>query len=67
MLLNEVKEKNSSKRAIEDDEIHLMNRGKKSMLATLNLSLVLPDVSLSLAASNLATNSDPPTRPCWSL
>ncbi|KAL6974788.1 hypothetical protein U1Q18_049420 [Sarracenia purpurea var. burkii] len=67
MMLNEVKEKNSSKRTIKDEEIHLMNRGKKPKLATLNLSLVFPDVSISLVASNLAPNSDPPTKPGRSL
>ncbi|KAK2988589.1 hypothetical protein RJ640_011559 [Escallonia rubra] len=53
---------NSSKREVEDDEIDRENREKKPKLETLNLSLALPDVSLSLAASNRVENADPPVR-----
>ncbi|KAL7000762.1 hypothetical protein U1Q18_001914, partial [Sarracenia purpurea var. burkii] len=62
MQLNEVRGKNS-KRVVEDEEIDRENRGKKPKLETLNLSLALPDISLSLAASNPVPNSDPPVRP----
>lgn len=50
---------NSSKREIEDEEIDRENRDKKPKLETLNLSLALPDVSLSL---NPVQNGDPPVR-----
>ncbi|KAI3719872.1 hypothetical protein L6452_20777 [Arctium lappa] len=43
---------NSSKREIEYDEFYAISKDKKPKLETLNLSLSLPDVSLSLAASN---------------
>ncbi|KAL6970059.1 hypothetical protein U1Q18_029765 [Sarracenia purpurea var. burkii] len=53
----------SSKRETEDNEIEGENREKKPKLETLNLSLALPDVSLTLAAaSNPVPNADPPTR-----
>ncbi|CAL5339081.1 unnamed protein product [Camellia sinensis] len=54
---------NLSKREVKDEEIERDNRDKKPKLDTLNLSLALPDVSLSLAASNPVPNADPPTRP----
>ncbi|XAR63706.1 hypothetical protein NMG60_11023741 [Bertholletia excelsa] len=54
---------NSSKREVEDQEIERENRDKKPKLeSALNLSLALPDVSLSLAASNPAPNGDVPSR-----
>uniref|UniRef100_A0A5B6Z6I5 Protein OBERON 3 n=1 Tax=Davidia involucrata TaxID=16924 RepID=A0A5B6Z6I5_DAVIN len=53
---------NSSKREVEDEEIERENREKKPKLETLNLSLALPDVSLSLAASNPVQNADLPAR-----
>ncbi|PWA78671.1 hypothetical protein CTI12_AA212510 [Artemisia annua] len=43
---------NSSKRVVENDEIYGMSRDKKPKLETLDLSLALPDTSMSLAASN---------------
>ncbi|XP_058182768.1 protein OBERON 3 isoform X1 [Rhododendron vialii] len=71
LQLNEVKG-NSSKRDVEDDEIDRENRDKKPKIETLNLSLGLPDVSLSLAASNpvpkSVPNPDPPAaRPSRSI
>lgn len=62
---------NQSKREIED-EIQRENRGgKKPKLETLNLSLALPEVSLSLTASNALQNEDPPppvrSKPCRSV
>ncbi|KAA8532426.1 hypothetical protein F0562_032459 [Nyssa sinensis] len=54
---------NSSKREVEEEEIERVNREKKPKLETLNLSLGLPDVSLSLAASNPTQNADPLGRP----
>ncbi|KAL0541801.1 hypothetical protein IC582_021862 [Cucumis melo] len=59
---------NQSKREVED-EIERENRGKKPKLETLNLSLALPEVSLSLTASNALQNEDPPpvrSKPCRS-
>ncbi|KAI3723704.1 hypothetical protein L2E82_35461 [Cichorium intybus] len=50
---------NSSKREAEDDEIYQMNRDKKPKLETLDLSLALPDTSMSLAASNRLQDGDP--------
>ncbi|KAI3431200.1 uncharacterized protein J3R85_007929 [Psidium guajava] len=50
---------NISKREAEE-EIERENRDKKTKLDTLNLSLALPDVSLSLTASNALQNADPP-------
>lgn len=60
---------NHSKRELEE-EIERENRGKKPKLETLNLSLALPEVSLSLTASNALQNEDPPpvrSKPCRSL
>ncbi|XP_022960211.1 protein OBERON 3-like [Cucurbita moschata] len=60
---------NQSKREIEE-EIERENRGKKPKLETLNLSLALPEVSLSLTASNALHNEDPPpvrSKPCRSV
>ncbi|KAI3729720.1 hypothetical protein L6452_18384 [Arctium lappa] len=54
---------NSSKREVEDDddddENYRMNRDKKPKLETLDLSLALPDTSMSLAASNRVQDGDP--------
>ncbi|XP_057478732.1 protein OBERON 3-like [Actinidia eriantha] len=66
LQLNEVRG-NSSNRGIEDEKIDIENRDKKPNLETLNLSLALPDVSLSLAASNPVPNADPPARPSRSV
>ncbi|XVE91837.1 hypothetical protein REPUB_Repub01dG0045900 [Reevesia pubescens] len=54
----------SSKREVEEDfqERENSNREKRPKLETLNLSLALPDVSLSLTASNALQNGDPPQR-----
>ncbi|TYI99628.1 hypothetical protein E1A91_A13G030300v1 [Gossypium mustelinum] len=51
----------SAKRDVEDDfqERETSHREKKPKLETLNLSLALPDVSLSLTASNALQNGDP--------
>ncbi|KAJ7954406.1 Protein OBERON [Quillaja saponaria] len=49
---------NFSKREVERE-----NRNKKPKLETLKLSLALPDVSLSLTASNALQNGDPPVKP----
>ncbi|KAK9065065.1 hypothetical protein SSX86_016448 [Deinandra increscens subsp. villosa] len=62
---------NSSKREV-DDENYGMNRDKKPKLETLDLSLALPDTSMSLAASNRVQDGDPsvslkPTRSLQSL
>ncbi|KAK9277277.1 hypothetical protein L1049_006817 [Liquidambar formosana] len=59
LQLNETRG-NSSKREVEE-EIERENREKKPKLETLNLSLALPDVSLSLTASNALQNADPPS------
>lgn len=58
---------NSSKREL-GEETEGDNREKKPKLETLNLSLALPQVSLSLTASNALQNGDPsamarPSRP----
>ncbi|KAI7735887.1 hypothetical protein M8C21_018954 [Ambrosia artemisiifolia] len=63
---------NSSKREVEDDESCGMVREKKPKLETLDLSLALPDASMSLAASNRVQDGDPsvslrPTRSMQSL
>ncbi|OMO72539.1 hypothetical protein COLO4_27597 [Corchorus olitorius] len=52
----------ASKREVEEDfqERENHNREKRPKLETLNLSLALPDVSLSLTASNALQNVDPP-------
>ncbi|XP_047340771.1 protein OBERON 3 [Impatiens glandulifera] len=52
MQMNEVRGKASNRRGIEEDEdeIERENREKRQKLETLNLSLALPDVSLSLNA-----------------
>ncbi|KAL3751130.1 hypothetical protein ACJRO7_012015 [Eucalyptus globulus] len=49
---------NLSKREAEE-EIEREKGDKKTKLETLNLSLALPDVSLSLTASNALQNADP--------
>ncbi|XP_024987241.1 protein OBERON 3-like isoform X2 [Cynara cardunculus var. scolymus] len=49
----------SSKREVEDDEFNVISRDKKPKLETLDLSLALPDVSLSLAASNEVRFGEP--------
>ncbi|GMI87485.1 TITANIA 1 [Hibiscus trionum] len=46
----------SSKRDVEED---FQEREKRPKVETLNLSLALPDVSLSLTASNALQNGDP--------
>lgn len=52
---------NSSKRDVEEImDKDVENRDKKQKMETLNLSLALPDVSLSLAGSNRVQNGDPP-------
>ncbi|XP_077230303.1 class I heat shock protein, putative (DUF1423) [Tasmannia lanceolata] len=51
-----------SKREI-DEEIEGGKREKKAKIETLNLSLALPDVSLSLTPSNPLPNLDPPNSP----
>ncbi|KAJ7942832.1 Protein OBERON [Quillaja saponaria] len=53
---------NSSKREVEEEN-ERENRDKKPKLETLKLSLALPDVSLSLTASNALQNGDPPIKP----
>ncbi|KDP38165.1 hypothetical protein JCGZ_04808 [Jatropha curcas] len=73
MNLSETKSNSSSKREIhEDEEIDRENssREKKPKLeSTLNLSLALPDVSLSLTASNALQNADAliKPKPCRSI
>ncbi|CAL5427898.1 unnamed protein product [Camellia sinensis] len=62
LQLDEAKGNSSSKREADDEDIERENRDKKPKLETLNLSLALPDVSLSLAASNLVPNADLPAR-----
>ncbi|XP_028787101.1 protein OBERON 3-like [Neltuma alba] len=59
--LSETRE-NSSKRSVEEEVVR-ENKDKKQKLETLNLSLALPDVSLSLTASNALQNGDQPVRP----
>lgn len=65
LSLSEPRE-DSSKRSLEDVGERESNREKKPKLETLNLSLALPDVSLSLTASNALQNGDQPvrTKPC---
>ncbi|XP_065855741.1 protein OBERON 3 [Euphorbia lathyris] len=61
-----LKSNSSSKREVqEDDDIQRENcsREKKPKLETLNLSLALPDVSLSLTASNALQNADSLIKP----
>ncbi|XP_051148585.1 protein OBERON 3 [Andrographis paniculata] len=54
---------NSSKREAENAEAEEDNREKKPKVESLNLSLALPDVSLSLAGSNrVQINGDLPSR-----
>ncbi|GFP86553.1 protein oberon 3 [Phtheirospermum japonicum] len=54
---------NSSKREPENVEIDFENKDKKPKVESLNLSLALPDVSLSLAGSNrVQHNGDLPSR-----
>ncbi|XP_057961152.1 protein OBERON 3 [Malania oleifera] len=60
--LNEVRGGGGSSKREIDEEIEGENREKKPKLETLNLSLALPDVSLSLTASNAVHNGDPPDR-----
>ncbi|RVW34596.1 Protein OBERON 3 [Vitis vinifera] len=60
--LNSWTKGNSSKREVEE-EAERETREKKPKLETLNLSLALPDVSLSLTASNPVQNAGPPVRP----
>ncbi|CAL0324845.1 unnamed protein product [Lupinus luteus] len=55
LSLSESRE-NSSKRSIEEEVEKESNREKKPKLETLSLSLALPDVSLSLTASNALQN-----------
>ncbi|KAG8382661.1 hypothetical protein BUALT_Bualt05G0100500 [Buddleja alternifolia] len=52
----------TSKRDCENVEIEGENREKKPKVESLNLSLALPDVSLSLAGSNRVQNVDLPSR-----
>ncbi|XP_015957904.1 protein OBERON 3 [Arachis duranensis] len=57
LSLSDTRENNSSKRSVEEEEEEQeSNREKKPRLETLNLSLALPDVSLSLTASNALQN-----------
>lgn len=67
MNLRETKCNSSSKREFheeEDIERENSSRGKKPKLeSTLNLSLALPDVSLSLTASNAFQNAEPVIKP----
>ncbi|KAL6505905.1 hypothetical protein OROHE_023284 [Orobanche hederae] len=52
---------NSSKREADNVETDLENKEKKPKVESLNLSLALPDVSLSLAGSSRVPNSDLPS------
>ncbi|XP_045820580.1 protein OBERON 3 [Trifolium pratense] len=56
LSLSETRE-DSSKRSVEEDVERENIRDKKPKLETLNLSLALPDVSLSLTASNAVHNN----------
>ncbi|XP_004504583.1 protein OBERON 3 [Cicer arietinum] len=56
LSLSETRE-DSSKRSVEEDVERERIRDKKQKLETLNLSLALPDVSLSLTASNALHNN----------
>ncbi|KAJ9153008.1 hypothetical protein P3X46_026500 [Hevea brasiliensis] len=73
MNLEETKSNSSSKREVhedEDNERENSSREKKPKLeSTLNLSLALPDVSLSLTASNALQNAEPviKPKPSWSI
>ncbi|KAG5076202.1 hypothetical protein JHK82_054897 [Glycine max] len=63
LSLSETRE-NSSKRSMEEECERETNGGsKKQKLETLSLSLALPDVSLSLTASNALQNGDQLVRP----
>jgi len=63
LSLSESRE-NSSKRSIDDEcEREKSGSSKKQKLETLSLSLALPDVSLSLAASNALQNGDQLAKP----
>nr|KYP41935.1 hypothetical protein KK1_036672 [Cajanus cajan] len=63
LSLSESRE-NSSKRSIEEECNREKNGGNKQQkLETLGLSLALPDVSLSLTASNALKNGDQVVRP----
>ncbi|ESW25187.1 hypothetical protein PHAVU_003G014700 [Phaseolus vulgaris] len=63
LSLSESRE-NSSKRSIDDEcEREKSGGSKKQKLETLSLSLALPDVSLSLTASNALQNGDQVVRP----
>ncbi|KAI4357454.1 hypothetical protein L6164_001402 [Bauhinia variegata] len=61
LSLSETRENSSKRSMVEDGERE--NRDKKPKLETLNLSLALPDVSLSLTASNALQNGDQPVKP----
>lgn len=61
LSLSEPRE-DSSKRSIDEVVERESNREKKPKMETLNLSLALPDVSLSLTASNALQNGDQPVR-----
>ncbi|CAJ1935450.1 unnamed protein product [Sphenostylis stenocarpa] len=65
LSLSEPRE-DSSKRSLEKVVERESNREKKQKLETLNLSLALPEVSLSLTASNALQNGDQLVRikPC---
>ncbi|CAH9095937.1 unnamed protein product [Cuscuta epithymum] len=52
---------NYSKRESENEEIEAGNVDRKPKIETLNLSLALPDVSLSMAGSNRVPNGDLPS------
>ncbi|RDX87857.1 Protein OBERON 3, partial [Mucuna pruriens] len=63
LSLSESRE-NSSKRSIEEEcEREKNSDNKKQKLETLSLSLALPDVSISLTASNAMQNGDQLVRP----
>ncbi|ONI31885.1 hypothetical protein PRUPE_1G336600 [Prunus persica] len=59
--LNETRLNWSKRELVEETERE--RRDKKPKLETLNLSLALPEVSLSLTASNALQNGDPPAMP----
>ncbi|KAF2305690.1 hypothetical protein GH714_007586 [Hevea brasiliensis] len=67
MNLSETKSNSSSKREVQEEEDigrENSSRDKKPKLeSTLNLSLALPDVSLSLTASNALQNAEPVVKP----
>ncbi|XP_057445110.1 protein OBERON 3-like [Lotus japonicus] len=58
LSLSETRE-NSSKRIIEEKCVREEDKGKKQKLETLNLSLALPDVALSLTASKNGDGQKP--------